>query len=43
MDITTVGLGSSTRDRLAAYRDARGFSNYNEAVQDLLEEVDADT
>jgi hypothetical protein len=34
---TTVGpLTEDVRDRLAAYRDREGFSNYNEAVDDLL-------
>lgn len=39
---TTVGpLTEDVRDRLAAYRDRENFSNYNEAVDDLLKKMDA--
>ena len=41
MDITTIPCGSSTRERLAEYRDAGDYPNYDEALQDLLTEVDA--
>ena len=36
---TTVGpLKPDTRDRLAAYRDENDYSNYDEALEALLEE-----
>lgn len=36
---TTVGpLDPSVRDQLADYRDREGYSNYNEALQALLED-----
>jgi hypothetical protein len=39
---TTVGpLTEEVRDRLAEYRDREGFSNYNEAVDDLLKNRNA--
>jgi hypothetical protein len=39
---TTVGpLEPETRDRLAAYRDREGFGTYQEAVETLLEKVNA--
>ena len=37
---TTVGpLTEEVRDRLADYRDRENFSNYNEAVENLLNNV----
>lgn len=37
---TTVGpLTKEVRDRLADYRDRENFSNYNEAVENLLNNV----
>lgn len=42
MDVTSVPLGTSTRDTLAEYRDLREFDNYNEAVKSLLAESGAD-
>lgn len=39
---TTVGpLDPDVRDRLADYRDREGFSNYNEAVENLLKQESA--
>jgi len=39
---TTVGpVTEDVRDRLREYRDREGFSNYNEAVDDLLKNVNA--
>ena len=36
---TTVGpLEPEVRDRLAEYRDREGFRNYNEAVENLLDQ-----
>ena len=43
MDITTVSTSTATRDRLAEFRDTRGFDNYDTALQALLEEVDVET
>jgi hypothetical protein len=42
MDCTTVSLGTSTRNRLAEFRDEHGHPNYDEALQALLEEVTAE-
>lgn len=42
MDITTISCGRATRDRIQEYRDERGLSNYDAALQDLLQEVDVD-
>lgn len=42
MDVTTVPCGRSTRDALAEYRDQQGYSNYNEALRDLLKSVSED-
>lgn len=39
MDVTTITCASSTRDALADYRDSRDHPNYDEALQDLLNEV----
>lgn len=39
VNVATVGpLDPTVRDRLAEYRDREGFSNYNEALQALLED-----
>jgi hypothetical protein len=39
---TTVGpLTEEVRDRLREYRDREDFSNYNEAVDDLLRNMNA--
>lgn len=38
MDITSVQVGSATREALAEYRDEHDHPNYNEALQDLLED-----
>lgn len=43
MDITTISTSTATRDRLAEFRDTRGFGNYDTALQAMLEEVDAET
>ena len=40
MDVTTISLGSATRDELAEYRDAHGLPNYDAALQRLLTQVD---
>lgn len=37
MDVTTVSCGGETRDRLAAYRDEHDHTNYDAALQELLE------
>ncbi len=37
MDITTISVGSATRDAVADYRDRRDLPNMDEALQDLLE------
>jgi len=42
MDITTIACGSTTRDRLAEFRDTHGYPNYNSALQAMLEEVNAE-
>jgi len=36
MDVTTVQCGKETRNRLREYRDENGLSNYDEAIQHLL-------
>lgn len=36
MDVTTIQCGKRTRDRLKEYRDENGLSNYDEALNDLL-------
>jgi hypothetical protein len=41
MDVTTIACGSTTRDRLAEYRDTQGFDNYDQALQSMLAEVGA--
>lgn len=39
MDVTSIGpVESHVRDQLAEYRDRKGYPNYNEALQALLEE-----
>jgi hypothetical protein len=42
MDITTVSLGTETRDELADYRDSQDCDNYDEAVQELLGQASPD-
>lgn len=42
MDVTTVSLGTKTRENLAAYRDAGGYPNYNQAIQALLANASRD-
>ena len=37
MDITTVSVGSGTRDALAEYRDRKDLPNMDIAIQTLLE------
>lgn len=37
MDVTTVQCGKDTRDDLREYRDENDLQNYDEAIQDLLE------
>lgn len=37
MDVTTVQCGKATRDDLREYRDEHDLQNYDEAIQDLLE------
>ena len=39
MDITTISLGTQTREDLAEFRDSKEYSNYNEAVKALLEQA----
>lgn len=41
MDVTSVNLGSETRDALAEYRDQQEYSSYNEAIRGLLETAEA--
>jgi len=38
MDITTVSVGSATRDGLAEYRDRKDLPNMDIALQTLLED-----
>jgi hypothetical protein len=40
MDVTSITCGSDTRDKLAAYRDANDFGNYDEALRSLLQRVE---
>lgn len=39
MDITTISLGTRTRENLAEFRDSEKYPNYNEAVKALLEQA----
>ena len=42
MDRTSIGtVSSSTREAVAEYRDKNGLSNYDAALQHLLEEAGA--
>jgi len=38
MDVTTIQCGKATREFLADYRDANGHDNYDDALQELLQE-----
>lgn len=38
MDVTTVPMGTSTRDALRDYRDERNHPNYDAALQELLDD-----
>ena len=40
MDITTIPCGTSTRDKVAEYRDENGFKNYDEALKSLMENTE---
>jgi len=42
MDLASIPVGSSTRDRVADYRDEHGHPNYDEALQAMLAEVSAE-
>jgi hypothetical protein len=43
MDRTTIGtVARSTRDSVAAYRDANDLPNYDATLRHLLEEAGAD-
>ena len=42
MDRTSIGVGSATRDRLKAYKEAIGADNYDEAINDVLDRVEVE-
>lgn len=42
MDRTTVMVGDKARQRLADYRDANDHPNYDVALRDLLDQVEAE-
>jgi len=39
MDITTIPVGSDTRNAIREYKQENDFQNYDEAMQALLDEV----
>jgi len=41
MDVTTIQCGKSTRKRLKEYKAANDLRNYDDAINHLLDEVQA--